>query len=136
MTNISNKKSPGVNFINIKHTNFSYECRFGSFYYVHVTRKKLPKWHSYKKFARLMLMKLTPTVNYMYFGLLYDWAALAVRDNPITIFLSIPLLSLPLPLHRSSLQRILEVSVWSRLLWKIFFSLLLDVCPMSYRERQ
>jgi len=50
----------GVNFINVKHTNFSYKCRFGSFYNVHVTRKKLPKWHSYEKFARLTLMKLTP----------------------------------------------------------------------------
>jgi len=28
-----------VNFINFKHTNFSYNVRFGSFYYVHVTRK-------------------------------------------------------------------------------------------------
>jgi len=27
---------------------------------IHVTRKKLPKWHSYKKFVRLTLMKLTP----------------------------------------------------------------------------
>jgi len=49
----------GVNFINVKRTNFSYEHRFGSFYYVHVTRKKLPIQHSYKKFAHLMLMKLT-----------------------------------------------------------------------------
>ncbi len=32
--------SPGVNFINILRTNFSYKRRFGSFYYVHVTRKK------------------------------------------------------------------------------------------------
>jgi hypothetical protein len=32
----------GVNFINVKRTNFSYERRFGSFYfyYVYVTRKK------------------------------------------------------------------------------------------------
>ncbi len=34
---------------------------FGSFYYVHVTRKKLPKWPSYEK--RFMLMKLTAGVN-------------------------------------------------------------------------
>jgi hypothetical protein len=33
----------GVNFVNIKRTNFSYERRFGSFYYIHLTRKKLPK---------------------------------------------------------------------------------------------
>jgi len=32
-----------VNFINILRTNFSNECRFGSFYYVHVTRKKAAK---------------------------------------------------------------------------------------------
>ncbi len=33
---------------------------FGSFYYVLVTRKKLPKWRSYEKSARFALMKLTP----------------------------------------------------------------------------
>ncbi len=49
----------GVNFINIKRTNFSYECRFGSFYYLHVTRKKLQKQSSYEKFTHLTLMKLT-----------------------------------------------------------------------------
>ncbi len=30
----------GVNFINIKRTNFLYEYHFGSFYYVHVTALK------------------------------------------------------------------------------------------------
>jgi hypothetical protein len=55
----SNCCRPGVNFINVKCTNFLYERRFGSFYYVHVTRKKLPKQRSYKKFACLRLMKLT-----------------------------------------------------------------------------
>jgi len=40
-----------VNFINILRTNFLYECRFGSFFYVHVTREKLPKRCSYEKFA-------------------------------------------------------------------------------------
>ncbi len=48
----------GVNFINILHTNCSYECHFSSFFYIHVTREKLPKQHSYKKFIRKMLMKL------------------------------------------------------------------------------
>jgi len=50
---------PGVNSINILCTKFSYERRFGSFFYVHVTREKLPKQCSYKKFVRKMLMKLT-----------------------------------------------------------------------------
>ncbi len=49
----------GVNFINVKHANFLYESLFGSFFYLNVTREKLPKRHSYKKFSRLMLMKLT-----------------------------------------------------------------------------
>jgi len=40
---------PGVNFINILRTNFSYEYHFGSFFYVHVTREKLLKQHSYIK---------------------------------------------------------------------------------------
>jgi len=31
---------PRCHFINVKHTNLLYERRFGSFYYVHVTRKK------------------------------------------------------------------------------------------------
>ncbi len=34
------KVCPVVNFINIIHTNFSYERHFGSFFYIHVTRKK------------------------------------------------------------------------------------------------
>jgi len=34
------KVTPGVNFINVKRTNFLYEHCFGN---VHVTRKKLPK---------------------------------------------------------------------------------------------
>jgi len=52
--------TPVVNFINVKCTNFSHESRFGSFYYLHVTRKMLRKWRSYKKFTHLTLMKLTP----------------------------------------------------------------------------
>jgi len=40
----------GVNVINVKSTNFLYECRFGSFYYVHLTRKKLPKPTFIQKF--------------------------------------------------------------------------------------
>ncbi len=38
--NIEIKVLPVVNFINTKRTNFLYELHFGSFYYVHVTRKK------------------------------------------------------------------------------------------------
>ncbi len=52
----------GVNFINVKRANFLYECHFGSFFYVHVTKKKLPKQRSYKKFVCKMLMKLTTGV--------------------------------------------------------------------------
>ncbi len=50
---------PSANFINVKCTNFSLERHFGSFYYVHVTRKKLPKRRSYEKRAHFTLMKLT-----------------------------------------------------------------------------
>ncbi len=49
----------GVNFINILRTYF---CRFGSFFYINVTREKLPKQRLYEKFVRKMLMKLTPCV--------------------------------------------------------------------------
>jgi len=41
------------------HQHFSYKCRFGSFFYVHVIREKLPKQCSYKKIVHKMLMKLT-----------------------------------------------------------------------------
>jgi len=58
--NTNVKFSPVTYFINVKRTIFLYERHFSSFYYVHVTRKKLPKWRWYKKFARLTLMKLTP----------------------------------------------------------------------------
>ncbi len=33
---------------------------FWQLFYVHVTKEKLPKRHSYEKFVRKMLMKLTP----------------------------------------------------------------------------
>jgi len=48
----------GVNFIYLLEI-FLYKCHFGSFFYVHVTREKLPKQCSYEKFARKMLMKLS-----------------------------------------------------------------------------
>ncbi len=48
----------GVNFTNILSTHFSYERCFGSFFYVYVTRGKLPKRHTHEKFVRNMLMKL------------------------------------------------------------------------------
>jgi hypothetical protein len=54
----------GVNFIKILRTNFSYQCCFGSFFYVHVTREKLPKQHSYKKFVGEMLMKLLTRMDF------------------------------------------------------------------------
>jgi len=38
---------------------------FGSFYNIHVTRKKLPKWRSYEESAHFTLMKLTPS-NFFY----------------------------------------------------------------------
>jgi len=33
----------GVNYINILGANFLYERRLGSFFYIHLTREKLPK---------------------------------------------------------------------------------------------
>jgi len=47
----SDQNLPGLNFINILRTNFLYERHFGSFYYIHVTRKKLPKWRSFEKIS-------------------------------------------------------------------------------------
>ncbi len=37
------KTKSGVNFINILRANFLYKRHFGSFFYVHITREKLPK---------------------------------------------------------------------------------------------
>jgi len=49
----------GVNFINILRMNFLNERCFGSFFYVHVTREKLPKQPSYDKCVLKILIKLT-----------------------------------------------------------------------------
>jgi len=51
-------QTTGVNFINIMRTNFSYEHCSGSFFYMHVTREKLPKQLLYENRARVKLMKL------------------------------------------------------------------------------
>jgi len=60
---ICQERNPsGVNFINIKRTNYSYERHFGSFSIVTCTKKKLPKQRLYKKIARITLMKLTPGI--------------------------------------------------------------------------
>jgi len=66
------KSTPVANFINVKRSNFSYKRHFCSIYYVHVTRKKLPKWRSYTKCTRLMLMKLTPGLFGIPFLTIYD----------------------------------------------------------------
>jgi len=77
---------PGVNFINVKRANFTYECRFSS--YILALSK-----NSYEKFARLTLMKLTAAVGAsssqiiglswnFFFGRI-DEFILAVKDNLI-----------------------------------------------------
>ncbi len=47
------------NKVSISSTFYIRIFRFSSFFYVHVTREKLPKQSTYEKFARIMLMKLT-----------------------------------------------------------------------------
>jgi len=59
----SDPLTPGVNFINVKRTNFLYEHHYGSFDNVHVPRKKLPKWCSYRKCASFTLMKLMAVMS-------------------------------------------------------------------------
>ncbi len=58
--------SPGVNFINNKRTNFSYERRFGSFQYVHVTRKKAAETKFVQKICAFNVDEIDymPTSNY------------------------------------------------------------------------
>ncbi len=55
---------PGVNFINIVRAPFSYESLCAAFFYLHVTREKLPKKILYEKGAPKTLMKLTPEVKH------------------------------------------------------------------------
>jgi len=51
------KLAPAVNFINVKRTNFSYECRISAAFssYMYTEKRR-----SYKKFVCKMLMKLAP----------------------------------------------------------------------------
>jgi len=53
------KLSQGVNFINILCAHFLYKVLHTAFFYLHVTREKLPKILLYEKGSRKMLMKLT-----------------------------------------------------------------------------
>jgi len=55
---------PGINFINVLRSHFSYKSALSSFFYLHVTREKLPKRLSYEKGVRKMLMKLTSGINF------------------------------------------------------------------------
>ncbi len=60
--------TPSVNFINILHTNFSYERQFGSFSLVTCLVTFCFAKNSYEKWARIILMKLTPGVPVMFEG--------------------------------------------------------------------
>ncbi len=55
---MSTDSTAGVNFINVKRTNFSYECRFSS--YILALAKK-----SFEKLAHLTLVKLTPAFDFI-----------------------------------------------------------------------
>ncbi len=56
---------PGINFINVLRAHFLYKSASSSFFfYLHVTREKLPKRLSYEKGVRKMLMKLTSGINF------------------------------------------------------------------------
>ena len=59
---------------------FLNECRFGSFFYIHVTREKLRKRLSYEKFVPKTLMKLKPSV-----GSIADASLLALCQRTITL---------------------------------------------------
>ncbi len=59
------KITPAVNFINVKHAHFLCKLCFGSFYYVHVTRKKAAKTMFMPKICPCNVdEKLTPLVNF------------------------------------------------------------------------
>jgi len=61
--------------------NFLYECRFGSFFYVHVSREKMPKQCSCKKFVRKMLMKLTPDCGWIDSSLICEEEQISLQQN-------------------------------------------------------
>jgi len=56
------KLTAWVNFINILRAHFSYESLLTIFFYLHVTREKLPKRLTYEKCVRKLFMKLTPEI--------------------------------------------------------------------------
>jgi len=92
-----------VNFINILRTNFLYQCRFDSFFYVHVTREKMPKQLSYQKRMHITLMKLTPEDLFFFPRLILHLSLSLLNFEFQTIFflfffISFPLLSTSLSL--------------------------------------
>jgi hypothetical protein len=76
------KLTPVVNFNNIKRTNFLYKRRFSSFYYVHVTRKKLPKWRSYKKFVRFYVDEIDTWKFWRIYSMIPVVSCNGVKVNP------------------------------------------------------
>jgi len=67
-------RTSGVNFINVKLTNFLYKLRFSS--YVLALSKNL-----YEKFARLTLMKLTAGLISFYKGMLILWTRRQIDNS-------------------------------------------------------
>ncbi len=66
ISTFSNLIKPAVNFINIIPAHFSYQRRFGSFFYVNITWKKSCRnYIRTKKNARKTLMKLTPVLLFL-----------------------------------------------------------------------
>ncbi len=105
---------PGVNFINVKHTNFSYKMSFRQLLLCTCNQKKPPKRHSYEKFVRLTLMKLTAGLKTNMF----------ILQPFLSIFLSSPFL-IPFPLF--SFQSIYIFLPSLSILLTIFFKLLFSL---------
>jgi len=69
--------STGVNFINIKRTIFSYACRFVSFLYVPVTRKKAAEMTIVRKTCAFNVEEIDSRQPSLFAGLVF--AVLIIR---------------------------------------------------------
>jgi len=72
----------GVNFINVKCTIFLYEHRFSSFYYVHVTRKKVVKTTFERKIRTFNIDEIDGRIDFAFGVKRYNY-----QKKMITIYI-------------------------------------------------
>jgi hypothetical protein len=90
------KLKKGVNFINLLHAHFPYECLFGSFSLVTCKLKKLPKRLSYVKFVQKTLVKLTIGCSLGLFAGIFMSAKVVEKWNNKPMFVSFDTIPTPI----------------------------------------